>query len=64
MHLHAVADVVQDRPAGAGAWVDSRLYGGLADKFFNVIVMNAFLSFPGILLGNCVCAFLGRESST
>jgi peptide/nickel transport system permease protein len=26
-------------------------YGGLSDKFFNVVVMNAFLSFPGILLG-------------
>src|SRR5215471_14739871 len=24
-------------------------YGGLTDRFFNVIIMNAFLSFPGIL---------------
>src|SRR5947207_8421010 len=25
-------------------------YGGYVDKFFNVIIMNAFLSFPGIML--------------
>ena len=24
-------------------------YGGITDRFFSVIVMNAFLSFPGIL---------------
>jgi peptide/nickel transport system permease protein len=34
-------------------------YGGLFDKFFNVIVMNAFLSFPGILLAIAFVAFLG-----
>jgi peptide/nickel transport system permease protein len=34
-------------------------YGGLLDKFFNVIVMNAFLSFPGILLAIAFVAFLG-----
>ena len=34
-------------------------YGGWADKFFNVIVMNAFLSFPGILLAIAFVAFLG-----
>jgi peptide/nickel transport system permease protein len=34
-------------------------YGGLSDKFFNVIVMNAFLSFPGILLAIAFVAFLG-----
>jgi peptide/nickel transport system permease protein len=34
-------------------------YGGAADKFFNVIVMNAFLSFPGILLAIAFVAFLG-----
>jgi peptide/nickel transport system permease protein len=34
-------------------------YCGLADKFFNVIVMNAFLSFPGILLAIAFVAFLG-----
>jgi peptide/nickel transport system permease protein len=34
-------------------------YGGLADKFFNVILMNAFLSFPGILLAIAFVAFLG-----
>src|SRR5438270_8957690 len=34
-------------------------YGGFADKFFNVIIMNAFLSFPGILLAIAFVAFLG-----
>jgi peptide/nickel transport system permease protein len=34
-------------------------YGGVADRFFNVVVMNAFLSFPGILLAIAFVAFLG-----
>src|SRR6266700_5360627 len=34
-------------------------YGGYADKFFSVILMNAFLSFPGILLAIAFVAFLG-----
>jgi peptide/nickel transport system permease protein len=34
-------------------------YGGLSDRFFNVVVMNAFLSFPGILLAIAFVAFLG-----
>ena len=34
-------------------------YGGFADKFFNVILMNAFMSFPGILLAIAFVAFLG-----
>lgn len=34
-------------------------YGGRIDRFFNVIVMNAFLSFPGILLAIAFVAFLG-----
>jgi len=34
-------------------------YGGLADRFFNVILMNAFMSFPGILLAIAFVAFLG-----
>jgi peptide/nickel transport system permease protein len=34
-------------------------YGGVVDRFFNVIVMNAFLSFPGILLAIAFVAFLG-----
>lgn len=34
-------------------------YGALTDKFFNVILMNAFLSFPGILLAIAFVAFLG-----
>jgi peptide/nickel transport system permease protein len=34
-------------------------YGGLTDRVFNVIIMNAFLSFPGILLAIAFVAFLG-----
>ncbi len=34
-------------------------YGGRVDCFVNVIVMNAFLSFPGILLAIAFVAFLG-----
>jgi len=34
-------------------------YGGCVDRFFNVVVMNAFLSFPGILLAIAFVAFLG-----
>src|SRR5262249_40024325 len=34
-------------------------YCGLADRFFSGILMNAFLSFPGILLAIAFVAFLG-----
>ena len=34
-------------------------YGGRVDRFFNIVVMNAFLSFPGILLAIAFVAFLG-----
>jgi peptide/nickel transport system permease protein len=34
-------------------------YGRWLDRFVNVIVMNAFLSFPGILLAIAFVAFLG-----
>lgn len=34
-------------------------YGGYTDRFLNVIVMNAFLSFPGLLLAIAFAAFLG-----
>ena len=34
-------------------------YGGYIDRFINVIVINAFLSFPGILLAIAFVAFLG-----
>ncbi len=34
-------------------------YGGRIDRFVNVIVMNAFLSFPGILLAIAFVAFVG-----
>ncbi|HXB22213.1 MAG TPA: ABC transporter permease [Candidatus Solibacter sp.] len=34
-------------------------YGGYTDRFFSVIIMNAFLSFPGILLAIAFVAFLG-----
>ncbi len=34
-------------------------YGGRIDRFVNLILMNAFLSFPGILLAIAFVAFLG-----
>ena len=34
-------------------------YGGAVDRFVNVVVMNAFLSFPGILLAIAFVAFRG-----
>jgi len=34
-------------------------YGGAIDRFVNVLVMNAFLSFPGILLAIAFVAFRG-----
>jgi len=37
----------------------SGYYGGLFDRFINIIVMNVFLSFPGILLAIAFVAFRG-----
>ncbi len=34
-------------------------YGGITDQFVNIVVMNAFLSFPGILLAIAFVAFRG-----
>ena len=34
-------------------------YGGRVDRFINIILMNAFLSFPGLLLAIAFVAFLG-----
>ena len=34
-------------------------YGGLIDRFVNIVVMNAFMSFPGILLAIAFVAFRG-----
>ena len=34
-------------------------YGGFTDRMLNVVVMNAFMSFPGILLAIAFVAFLG-----
>jgi len=34
-------------------------YGGLLDKFFNIIVIQSFQAFPGILLAIALVAFLG-----
>ncbi len=34
-------------------------YGGITDRVLNVVVMNAFMSFPGILLAIAFVAFLG-----
>jgi peptide/nickel transport system permease protein len=37
----------------------SGYYGGLFDRLLNIVVMNAFLSFPGILLAIAFVAFRG-----
>lgn len=34
-------------------------YGGMLDRFVNIVVMNAFMSFPGILLAIAFVAFRG-----
>jgi len=34
-------------------------FGGTLDRFFNIVLMNAFMSFPGILLAIAFVAFLG-----
>jgi len=34
-------------------------YGGLVDRLVNIVVMNAFMSFPGVLLAIAFVAFLG-----
>jgi peptide/nickel transport system permease protein len=34
-------------------------YGGLIDRFVNIVLMNAFLSFPGILIAIAFVAFRG-----
>ena len=34
-------------------------YGGLTDRLLNMIVMNAFMSFPGHPAGHCVCRLSG-----
>lgn len=34
-------------------------YGGKLDRFINIVVMNSFLSFPGILLAIAFVAFVG-----
>src|SRR5438067_6334112 len=34
-------------------------YGGRLDRFINIVVMNAFLSFPGILIAIAFVAFRG-----
>ena len=34
-------------------------YGGLTDRALNMVVMNAFMSFPGLLLAIAFVAFLG-----
>lgn len=42
----------------------SGYFGGAFDSFINVVLINAFLSFPGILLAIAFAAFLGRTSKT
>jgi len=46
---------------GVGALIGSLagFYGGILDGFFNLIVINSLLAFPGILLALAFIAFLG-----
>jgi peptide/nickel transport system permease protein len=44
---------------GLGVGSIAGYYGGRVDRFVNVVVMNAFLSFPGILLAIAFVAFRG-----
>jgi len=37
-------------------------FGGWFDRFVNIVLINAFLSFPGILLAIAFAAFLGRRA--
>src|SRR6266481_4848684 len=37
-------------------------YGRFVDRFFNVIIMNAFMSFPGILLAIAIVALAAPAS--
>src|SRR5271166_5075309 len=34
-------------------------YGGFLDRFLNIVLMNAFMAFPGILLAIAIVAFVG-----
>ncbi|MBI4461177.1 MAG: ABC transporter permease, partial [Acidobacteria bacterium] len=45
----------------AGAFIGSLagFYGGVLDRFFNLIVINTLLAFPGVLLALALVAFLG-----
>jgi peptide/nickel transport system permease protein len=45
--------------AGLAIGATAGYYGGWLDRFVNIIVINAFLSFPGILLAIAFAAFLG-----
>src|ERR1700693_5090696 len=38
----------------------SGYFGGAFDRFINIVLINAFLSFPGILLAIAFAAFLGQ----
>ena len=38
-------------------------HGGILDRFINLLLINAFLSFPGVLLAIAFAAFFGPESA-
>jgi len=42
----------------------ARYAGGWFDRFVNLLLINAFLSFPGILLAIAFAAFLGLASQS
>ena len=49
---------------GADLWLHRRILRRLTDRLLNVVVMNAFMSFPGILLAIAFVAFPGQGFST
>ncbi len=57
--LVGISVVVGSRVLGLIIGALAGYYGGRVDRFVNVIVMNAFLSFPGFLLTIAFVAFLG-----
>ena len=60
-HLHAGRKLRSNFLTGLGLIIGSvaGYYGGAIDRFVNVVLMNAFLSFPGILLAIAFVAFRG-----
>ena len=54
-----ISVVVVSLAAGSLIGSLAGFYGGVLDRFINIIVINTFLAFPGILLALAFVAFLG-----